>query len=193
MREEVTNDWKVARVLVKLKKPHSSADVAGALGLTPFQITARLKGMELRGFAKRINGLWTHTEGGVELAAGPEPVVSASSPRSAPTRKLGVVGERPSDKDAIEVDTRGWKIEYIRLGDIWNPKSTQRLVGIPVFVDLKGKKWVQAPEFEKAVLIRRFTTGLRPVRMIPLSTSYAGKILSNQIRAKEQAEERAAR
>lgn len=50
-----TNDIQVLQVLSH-KKGQTSARVAERLGLTPFQITARLKSMENRGLAKRTDG-----------------------------------------------------------------------------------------------------------------------------------------
>lgn len=75
MRKAVTTDAGVLAGWPKSKKPIASAAVAKALGITVFQITARLKGMEQRGLLQRSKaGLWEPT--GKEASPEPERRVS---------------------------------------------------------------------------------------------------------------------
>lgn len=188
MREGVTTDWSVSKVLAKFPKPVRSADIAAALSLHVFQVTARLKGMEMRGVATRKDGLWLSTPAGKSLAGGPEPVLAPGV--AAPTRKLDVTGERPSDKGLKEVQTKGWGFYYVWQGSVSNKNSKQNASGIPVFNDHKGKSWVEAAEMEEATLIRRFENGIRPVRLRPLSGSFAERIIQRNQKAQTDADEK---
>lgn len=81
MRKPVTTDIGVLQGWPLPKKgptkPVASAAIATALGITVFQITARLKGMEGRGFVMRDKaGLWLRTPQGESEAKNPSPSVS---------------------------------------------------------------------------------------------------------------------
>lgn len=104
MRKPVTTDAAVLSAWPKGKKDKpkhaSSAQVAKALGITVFQITARLKGMEGRGLVKRENlaagnvseavsgGDWKWIPTGKEPA--PEPVRGPSRIRGAGLPAVGL-------------------------------------------------------------------------------------------------------
>jgi hypothetical protein len=106
MRKPVTSDAAVLAGWPQTKKGNkgvTAAIVAAALKLTVFQVTARLKGMQVRGLLERKDDLWYTT--GKEAA--PEPVRTPSA------RKYGVglpaVG-LPDDTKVPHVD--GSKIAW---------------------------------------------------------------------------------
>ncbi len=82
MRKPVTSDVGVLQGWPKTKKPVTSLEVAEALGITVFQITARLKGMEGRGLVERdTKGLWKPTgkEAAPEIARQPRARIANGS------------------------------------------------------------------------------------------------------------------
>jgi hypothetical protein len=95
MRKAVTTDISVLQGWPKGKSA-TSAEIAAALGITVFQITARLKGMEGRGFVARENGRWLRTEKGAAEAKNPSPSV-AKKPAARQLNVLGYATGAPDD------------------------------------------------------------------------------------------------
>lgn len=95
MRKPVTTDISVLQGWPKGKSA-ASAEIAAALGITVFQITARLKGMEGRGFVARENGRWVRTEKGVAEAKNPSPSV-VKKPAARQLNVLGFATGAPDD------------------------------------------------------------------------------------------------
>ncbi len=100
MRKSVTTDIAVLQGWPKKKEVATAAEVAVALGLTPFQITARLKGMSQRNFVSRgDDGRWFRTDFGLEQAANPSPSVLKSSE----FRKKDAAGQATSEPDDARI------------------------------------------------------------------------------------------
>lgn len=79
----VTTDLAVLRGWPKTKasKEVTSAQIAAALNLTVFQITARLKGMEGRGLVARKGSFWYVTDTGAAERENPSPSISGRAKR----------------------------------------------------------------------------------------------------------------
>lgn len=156
----VTTDWKVANTLLKTSKPRFSSEIAAKMGLTVFQITARLKGMELRRLMVRNDqGAWSLTEDGRTLGAGPEPPPVEHTPRR--REGFGAVS-LPQDDGVRRVhSTKGSRVRYL-----WDHGNR-----VDIFTDRKGRQWVRCHPMETAALIREFKNGLPSVRLRPLSGS----------------------
>jgi len=174
----VTTDWKVANTLLKTSKPKFSNQIAAKMGLTVFQITARLKGMELRRLMIRNDqGAWSLTEAGQLLGTGPEPALPERRPRR--TGGTGAVS-LPQDEGVRRVrSTAGSRVRFI-----WDHGNR-----IDIFTDRKGRQWVKCHPMESATLIREFKSGLTPVRLRPLSgSSVERKVMkAERLRLKDEA------
>ncbi len=166
MRTPVTTDHAVLTVMVEAEYHQFTAKGVGhLLDLTPFQITARLKGMENRGLVTR-NGkvskegkkLWVVTDAGTEYQKSPPPPPSVS--RSRPRRKL-----IPSNGLSTDIDVP--RITRARLSEGWVLKMLE-IDGYStnLFTSPLGTVFIEARSSEPANLI--FETqivGLEPVRL----------------------------
>jgi hypothetical protein len=102
MPGRITNDYAVCWTLHQGEL--TAAKVAKLTGLMPFQIAARLKGMEGRKLVKRAQRLRQLTEDGAALALGPH----SASPGGPPARGL------PDDTGVLVLGScRGWKLRYL--------------------------------------------------------------------------------
>lgn len=165
----VTNDYDVLQKMGD--RTRTSAKIAERLGITVFQITARLKGMEKRGLAEHLpDGKWRASEKGLKMAAGPRPVEKSRSLGErvyrTPTGGLytpgGSAAEPVDDSGAIHADhCRGWKIKYKWVG----PGG---MIRKDIFIDTEGNHWVHARPNQPAelVLMTERMAGLSPVRLV---------------------------
>lgn len=112
----VTTDLAVLQVMAK-KGALASITIATLMGLTVFQITARLKGMQGRGFlARDKEGLWLVAPQGAAELANPSPSVSGVSKTM---RIMDSTGSHSGAPDDTNVDR-------LRLrGDDWAPSQEQ--------------------------------------------------------------------
>ena len=105
-----TNDLQVLQVLSS-KKAQTSARVAEKLGLTPFQITARLASMEKRGLTKRSDD----KSGWLRLLSVEEAknlqVDKTKTGRSLVVDTDAATLRRDSKTDSVN-NTRGWTFRY---------------------------------------------------------------------------------
>lgn len=153
----VTNDVQVLKKL-SFKVSLTSAEVASLLGLTPFQVTARLKSMEKRALVKRDKvGKWLKLRKWHEVQAEQEQEAVQKKAR----RAVWVAGLPPQavvDDGVPHIeDTHGWRARY-------TPYADDRWV--LVFMDPKtGTEYIRAHFAEKADLIRTFRD-LPPVRLV---------------------------
>jgi len=186
----VTTDWSVANALsaVKKSKPMSANEVAELMGLTPFQITARLKGMEGRKLVCRQDGLWVLTDTGIALGKGTEP---AAPPKVVRIRMPGQAAvPLPDDKRVPHVASdASWSLYYI-----WHGTDPEKIKRIDVFMDSEGVEYVKAHPMETADLIMTFhhkTEGLTPYRLRKLENSTLKRTIDRH--DKEQYEREKAR
>lgn len=106
-----TTDIQVLKGWPKSQKPVSSAQVASALGLTVFQITARLKNMENRGYLSRdVKGNWQVTPSGEAEAKNPSPSVSGASKKMRAMDAMGLRSGPPQDAQVprIRIKKEEW-------------------------------------------------------------------------------------
>lgn len=141
----VTSDWSVARSLSKSKKPLDAKGVADLLKLdSPFQITARLKGMEQRELVCRQEGLWILTDKGRALGVGEEPAAPLKIVR------IRVAGGSaiplPDDERVPRIKSdSNWSIYYI-----WHRLPNGDFSRIDVWMDSGGVEYVAAHPMETA-------------------------------------------
>lgn len=108
-RESVTTDLTVLQGWPKpsKKKPTiSSAEVAAALNLTVFQITARLKGMEGRKLVERVDGLWQLSELGAKERDNPSPSLVAKPKTARLASTNGSMVGPPDDSKVPRIDMK---------------------------------------------------------------------------------------
>lgn len=173
--DPVTSDWQVARAMAddEAELCWTSAEIADILGITVFQITARLKGMEGRRLTERAEGYWRLTGVGYVLGTGPEPPHKPKVPVGervyhTPTGGLyspgGGVAALPDDSliPRRSVGEKGWKLRYIHGPKEKIPVHEKgKLVGhwylarlqVEVFIDPDGVEWVKCDPVEVAELI----------------------------------------
>lgn len=108
MRKPVTTDVAVLQKWPDGDKPQTSGAIASALGITVFQITARLKGMEGRSLVSREKGLWLRTEAGKAEAANPSP--SRSGTKFRQRDAAGIPSAKPDDSliPLLELTGEDW-------------------------------------------------------------------------------------
>lgn len=153
----VTNDVQVLKKL-SFKASLTSAEVAGLLGLTPFQVTARLKSMEKRALVKRDQaGKWLKLRKWHEVQAEQEQAHQQKALRKA-AWVAGLPPQAVTDEGVPHIDnTRGWRARY-------TPYADDRWV--LVFMDPStGTEYIRAHFAEKADLIRDFKD-LPPARLV---------------------------
>jgi hypothetical protein len=151
----VTNDVQVLGIMQE-KKARSSAKIANALGLTPFQITARLKSMEKRGLVARTeSGKWYRLLT-PEQAKAVQPAPKAGG-TSSPRLTLVV----KDDKVPRIRSCAGWARQFKFVGD-----TRMLIVADPA----DGQRYVQASPHEEAHLVFE-SDGLPPYRLRRLETS----------------------
>ena len=177
--EPVTTDWQVCKAM-RGDPPDvyawKSNEVAEVLGLTVFQITARLKAMSGRQLVAREMEYWQLTDLGVHCADGPEPPKKEKVPlgdRVYRTPTGGVYspgGPRktvPEDPGALRLPrggTKGWRMRYAYGPK--NPKTGFADIEFEVFIDLDGNQYVRAEPFETAdVLVECPVTTMRLCKM----------------------------
>lgn len=181
----ITNDYDVCRALQKGKRNLAAAKAAKLTGLTPFQITARLKGMEGRNLVKRSEGLWQLTEDGAALARGPRPAppprVRAVPPAPGGPPAAGL----PDDTGVLVLDScRGWKLRYL-----WGHSRRIELYATP-----EGEEFVEASAFENADAILKASKSGVKVRLRRKESSGAARRIEKAIqkdRERELAKQRA--
>lgn len=131
MRKPVTTDTAVLQGWPKKGTSHTSAEVAAALSLTVFQITARLKGMAGRGFVQQgADKKWSRTEAGTAEAKNPSPSVAKVSRRMTVSAEDGVVGP-PDDSNVptLRIGKGDWAppAHAVREAESELPKIEKRL------------------------------------------------------------------
>lgn len=99
MSTTVTTDHSVLKGWPKDKdKAYTSVAIAEALGLTVFQVTARLKGMEGRGFLTRDEkGHWLVTDAGLAERDNPSPSIDGRARAMRATDRAGGYSGPPKD------------------------------------------------------------------------------------------------
>lgn len=149
MREAVTDDVSVLQKWPKDKKKNpakcTSAKVAESIGVTVFQITARLKGMEGRGLLVRENGLWMMTQQGEEVRDNPPQSLARKTSASRPA-PMAVVVFDDSKAPRITPEERrkqGWTNEKV-----WVDGKARTINVSP-----KGVKYAECKPHEAADLI----------------------------------------
>jgi hypothetical protein len=153
----VTSDLKVLQAIDTLnqaagqEQAYSSAEIAEAMGLTPFQVTARLKGMEGRELVARDEGYWYVTERGTDYRKDPPPerqsLPLGERVYKTPTGGLYspgaamVASMQDDEKVPRQAGCPGWKLKYQwgkKNPNYYNMSATQR----EVFIDTEGDEWV---------------------------------------------------
>ncbi len=167
MRTPVTADHAVLTAMIESEhKAFTSKGVGKLLDLTPFQITARLKGMENRLLVVR-NGktssqgkaLWTVTDEGCIYQKSPPPPPTVRISRS----KYG--GSNPPPARPLDIDvphinrarlSEGWKVDMLEIDGYTRDLFTSPL----------GTKFILASHLETANLIfDPSIVGLKPMRL----------------------------
>lgn len=170
MREAVTSDRGVLSVLVKSKKSLKSAEIAKAMGITVFQITARLKGMEKRLLVARekASGNWLATSAGKERLDDMESGRYQPPKVATPNFRRHMIAERDRAMEAVIAEEeksgqvpvfysmRGWKLRYE-----WH--GSER---VDIFTAPDGMEFVIAQPGDRADIIRKYKQGgLSPTRL----------------------------
>lgn len=139
-----TNDLQVLMVM-SAKNPRSSARIAEKMGLTPFQITARLASMEKRGLVKRVEKSW------VRLVSVDQATAMAEKNKSSVEASRGTIIVNIEDATArrdvgvpILKHAKGWTFKSFWSG------GDQR---VQVFTTPKGNHFVYADPSESADLL----------------------------------------
>jgi hypothetical protein len=174
MRQPVTTDKQVIAALLKQKKSLDATGVAKLFGLTPFQITARLKSLEKRTLLQRDKaGKWLVVRGDRTDAflKAPEEVRHVGT-----SRAKAFVG--PDDSQVPRIKgagkSRGWFY-------IWRGTHTLNANGDPVdcdkggdiFVGPDNRHWIMAKPDEPAHLIIEYEQrGIDPVRLVEFETTH---------------------
>lgn len=136
-----TNDLQVLGAM-SAKNPRTSAHIAEKLGITPFQITARLASMEKRGLAQRVDKKWLRIVSVDEAKA-----MAEKSKRSAESSRGTIIVDmqdavaRRDSNVPILPNARGWKLRTF-----WST-GDQR---IQVFTTVEGEHFVYAEPSEPA-------------------------------------------
>lgn len=133
MRKPVTSDITVLQGWPKSKDGLATArEVAEALNMTVFQITARLKGMEGREFVLRKDGKWSRTAKGEAEAKNPSPSVVRKS--SEFRKKDAVTGQATAYPDdnlvpLLRLSKKDWAPSLFAFEDAQKrlPKIEQQL------------------------------------------------------------------
>jgi len=152
----VTNDVQVLKKL-SFKQGLRSAEVADLLGLTPFQVTARLKSMEKRELVKRDKkGNWLKVVSWKDAQAQQEQAAQAKAVRVA-AWKAGLPPQGASDEGVPHLSsTVGWTGRY-------TPYAEDRW--LIVFKSPDGVEYIRAHVSERADVIRDIE-GLPSVRLV---------------------------
>ncbi|HLA14786.1 MAG TPA: hypothetical protein VJZ25_07160 [Gemmatimonadaceae bacterium] len=146
MRKAVTTDLMVLQKWPKSSRPGvgtTSQRVAGALRLTVFQITARLKAMEGRGFLRRDEaGFWHRAPSGVAEAKHPSATIRTAKTPRIRGEGLPAIG-LPDDRKVKHIRATkykdGWRMHYVGVE--------------PVFVAPDEREYAKARTYEAADLL----------------------------------------
>jgi hypothetical protein len=185
--EPVTSDWQVAHAMIGEPPEQGlhwlSGEIAETIGITVFQITARLKAMEKREIVRRGDTpgtaqFWLLTENGYYLGLGKEPPKKEKAPLGERVYRTptggwyspgggthGLPDDSAVPRRAPE-DGHGWRLRYV-----WEPVKPNGEPSdgmVEVFIDREGNQWVRAEPNEEAHLVcenSRLTQGLRPCRL----------------------------
>jgi hypothetical protein len=154
------------------------------LGVTVFQITARLAAMEKRGIIKRTqSGKWRLSREGWRLTGLPRPAETIRVPTEGGSY-------RPDDSDVPRVRTHdGWRIRHVRT-DAFNRKKERRHI---LYIDPEGDFFTQALSQEPADLIITYKvpgweTRLRRYEHSAIGRK-CGRLIAEMIRERKEEKE----
>lgn len=139
-----TNDLQVLGVM-SAKNPRSSAKIANKLGLTPFQITARLASMEKRGLVRRVEKMW------LRIVSLDEANTMAEKSKTTIESSRGTIIVSTQDATArrdakapVLKHAKGWRFK-----SFWSSGDNR----IQIFTNPKGEHFVYAEPSEQADLL----------------------------------------